>query len=379
MRRMQASGLSEGDLAARLGEPPKRPGRGPVAWIHLGPSHREGTATALAERLAEEDPDIDLVATADRPEAGAPAAPPAPADHPGFAAAFLDRLRPAAMIWAAPAPRPILMDEALGRGLRPIVVGGPREADIERVGRRVARHLFEPARRALASGFAEAQALSRLGVPAPPREIVGPLQARPLVRPVDEGRRAALAGALAGRPVWLAAGTPGGMVRDLLDAQTELRRRAHRAILILETAAPPPPDADGVLRTSGGDGALPDVGISVLIVPPGETGLWARLASVTLLAGTLAGEGADPMLPAALGSAVIHGGPHGALDAAGGAVRIGSVAQVAAAVEDLLAPDRAAVLARAGWELATDGAEATDRLVAEILAAVDEAPAGAAA
>lgn len=166
----------------------------------------------------------------------------------------------------------------------------------------------------------------------------------------------------------------------------------------------------------------------------GELGLWYRLSPVTFMGGTLgqAGgeEGAgteypaarDPLEAAALGSVVIHGpavGAHAAAFArllraraswavpgigpqpapaapqAVGRARIrtwlggllprrpGTVlravdpaeipaAALAEAVISLLAPDRVATLARAAWEVATEGAEATERVVDLVLAALDE-------
>ena len=352
------------EAEARRGRPPPVEGDA-VAWLHAGDALGRGALSVLRQRLSEEDPSIALAVTG---RAGT--APPD--DYPGFVRAFLDAWRPAAMVWAEPGFRPILQGEALERGLRPIIVGGPREHDVERTGRRVGRFLCAPTRIALVAGYAEAETLRRLGVPATHVEVTGDLQSVPSVPAVDEERLGALAAALAGRPVWLAAGTPSALVPSLSAAQGELRRRMHKALMILETDTPPAPKS-GIVRADA-DTGLPDRETAILVVPPGTRGLWARLASVTVLSDTLAGDPGDPSVPAALGSAVIHAGPPSPLDALGGAVRIASAAQVAAAVEDLLAPDRAAILARVGWDLATEGAEATDRLVAEIIAAVDDAP-----
>jgi 3-deoxy-D-manno-octulosonic-acid transferase len=105
---------------------------------------------------------------------------------------------------------------------------------------------------------------------------------------------------------------------------------------------------------------------------PQEFGLWYRLAPVSFLGGTLAGQGAlrNPLEAAALGSAILHGprtGVHGAafgrLGAARAARAVASGNDLAEALGDLLAPDKAAKLAHAAWAVVSDGAEATERVL----------------
>lgn len=356
---------------ARWGEMPDA-GPAPVVWVHAGAGVPRAALDLLRAQVAEADPDIAFALTRE-PDHPEPAlAPPVPDEHPGFAAALLDRWRPAALVWAGQPVRPILLTAAGARGLRPVIAGGPMPADVERAGRAQSRLALGSARIALAGGYSQAEALRRAGVPASRIEVVGPLQSNAGALPIDEPHHEALSRALAGRPVWLAAGVPRDMIGDILEAQIELRRRTHRAILVLE--AENPPEGPGIVAEHD----MPGPEDAVLAVRPGRRGLWARLAQVTVLVGTLRGAEMDTLVPAAVGSAVIHGGPPGRLDAAGGAVRIGNAAQVVAAVEDLLAPDRAAILARAGWEVATEGAEATVRLAQAILDAVDDAPPGTA-
>ncbi|PRY92796.1 3-deoxy-D-manno-octulosonic-acid transferase [Hasllibacter halocynthiae] len=347
-------------------------GPAPVVWLHAGATLSASALEVVRAQVAEEDSGITFALTREPDHAEADIGLPVPEDRPGFAAALLDRWRPAALVWAGGPVRPILLAAAAQRGLMPILAGGPDGSEIERVGRANARLALGGARIALPADHAQAEALRRVGIPKARIKVAGPLLGTAAAPPVDEARRQELASALAGRPVWLAAGAPAGMVADLLEAQAELRRRAHRVLLVLE--ADEPPEGPGIVSEHG----TPGFDDSVLAVRPGQQGLWARLAAVTVLAGTLDGRQMDPLVPASVGSAVIHGGPPGRLDAAGGAVRIGGPAQIVAAVEDLLAPDRAAILARAGWEVATEGAEATAMLTQAILDAVDDAPPGTA-
>ena len=97
-----------------------------------------------------------------------------------------------------------------------------------------------------------------------------------------------------------------------------------------------------------------------------------RLAPVTFLGGSLVSGvgGRDPFEAAALGSAILYGPNVGRYLAAYsrlasvGAARIVKDAEtLAGAVQRLSAPDQAAAMAHAAWEVVTQGAEATDRLL----------------
>ena len=101
------------------------------------------------------------------------------------------------------------------------------------------------------------------------------------------------------------------------------------------------------------------------------------------LGGSLAGTGClrDPLEPAALGSAILYGprpGPFGTtfgrLGAARAARAVGSTADLAEALGDLLSPDRAARLAQAAWAVASDGAEVTERVMDLIRRIMDGDP-----
>ena len=78
----------------------------------------------------------------------------------------------------------------------------------------------------------------------------------------------------------------------------------------------------------------------------------------------------SPLDAAALGSAVLFGPHVGAhadtytrLTAAGAARTVTSAETLGSALLTLIAPDHAATMALSGWQIATEGAELTDRLV----------------
>jgi 3-deoxy-D-manno-octulosonic-acid transferase len=95
------------------------------------------------------------------------------------------------------------------------------------------------------------------------------------------------------------------------------------------------------------------------------------MAPVSFLGGSLvAGHNCvDPLEAAALGSAILYGprvGKHlqsySRLAAAGAARIINDSAALGMAVSRLVAPDQAAIMAHAGWDVISEGAALTDRI-----------------
>ena len=177
-------------------------------------------------------------------------------------------------------------------------------------------------------------------------------------------------------------------LKAIIEAQLKVSRMALRLLLILV----PDDETDGDefherLRDWGlntarwSDGEMPDEACQVLLADTwGDLGLWYRLSPVTLMASSLSQGhgGGDPYEPAALGSAVLYGPYVGrylstySKFAAAGAARIVKDAEgLALALQQLLAPDQAAIMAAAGWELASAGAEATDRVINLLLDTLD--------
>ena len=286
--------------------------------------------------------------------------------------AFLAEHRVAAVLWAAPPIDPVRLDAALAR---PVVLlpfpdlwsalpGGPirRRAASDVLGRCTL----------LAQHGADARAVRRLARGPLEVAVIGEMQDGAAVPEHDEPRRARIAAALAGRPVWFAVAAPAGRRNAVLAAHEALVARVHRALLVIEdpdaapaAAIPEPGPQDSVLRVAGS----------------GERGLWYRAAPVTLMADTFdPGATADPLAPAALGSAILHGpapGPRAAsydrLRRAGAARRLAGPDAIAAGVEELLRPEAAARQAGAGWAEVTRGAEATDRAAAGVVGALERA------
>lgn len=246
--------------------------------------------------------------------------------------------------------------------------------------------------------------LSRVLVPdgatreAALREGIAPLRveilgtALPVLPPLpcNQHELAALRPLLRDRPVWLAASLPRRELTAVMAAHEWLLSARHRALLIIAPASARDADAMAVTLAERGmsvariEDSDPSPETQVLLAEDSaELGLWYRLASVTYAGGTLIQEAESiprhPFEPAGLGTAIVHGplmGDHAAqwraLDRAGGARQIRGPLALPRVIEELSAPDTAARLARAAWEVATEGADITRRIAQAVLSDLPE-------
>ena len=287
------------------------------------------------------------------------------------------------MVHLGPIARPVLVGTALDA--MPVILAGPPPVPGRGLRARAARVRVPALHAILPTDEAAARALASMG--ADPARIAPPGRLRELAAApegTEDPRRAHLAEALSGRPVWFAALVPDAEMSLVLDAHDAVLRRAHRAILILQPETAPPPALAG---TRGLDDAPGEEARIVLARPGDPPDLCHRLAAVSYIGGGFSGGLRLPPGPAAaLGSAILHGpslGPQAAamapLALAGATVRVARPSALGEAVERHLSPDRAAALAEAAWAAVTEGAETTDRLAALIVDALDGVPPGVAA
>jgi 3-deoxy-D-manno-octulosonic-acid transferase len=350
---------------------------GRLIWLH---APREGALQGLmhlANKLAEEDGIATLV-TGPR---GA-GQMPAPADQPADVRAFLGHWKPDAIVLADGEIRPALLFEAEARGIPAMVVDG-REPSLVR-GRDgwfpgLMRGAVQSLRNVFALDEAAAQSYRKAG--AAQVDVLGRMEAVSAALACHEGERAALAEVMKARPIWLAAAVPQAEEAAVIAAHSAALRLSHRLLLILVPEQPARAEAlaaqleamEGWIVARRALDEEPDSETAVYLPDSAEEyGLWYRLAPVTYIGGSLAGEGAlrNPLEPAALGSAIIYGprpGPYGTvfgrLGAARAARAVGSASDLAEALGDLLAPDRAALAAQAAWAVASDGAEVTETVL----------------
>lgn len=387
----QAFGLPLGPVGG-VARPPRPAGK--LVWLHAPTPEAARPMAELGRRILLDEGFPVLLTSPVAVGAGSDLiVQTVPADTLAEVRAFLDHWRPDAAFMAEGELRPTLIEQTSERLIPLALIDGvaPRVlAGRERWWPGQIRGLLSRFRHIFAVDEDAARAFRRAGSPPDITQVAGRLEDGSLALPCTEAERAALARLLATRPVWLAAGIPEPEEAAVIAAHHSALKLAHRLLLIVV-----PKDADRaaplaarmedegwtVARRSADE--EPDAETEVFMADgTAELGLWYRLAPVTWLGGSLT-EGCvrDPLEAASLGSAIIHGprpGPHGAtfarLRKARGAMVVPSAADLPEALSDLLAPDRAARLAHAGWAVASDGTDVTDRIVALVGRLVDAAP-----
>ena len=241
----------------------------------------------------------------------------------------------------------------------------------------------------LVGDLATQTVIKSVGIPPKRIEVSGVLERGDDALLCNEAERDTIAKLLDSRPVWLAAGINVAEVAPVLAAHKQVMRRSHRMLLII--VPEDPENADNyasVLETCGMDysrrsaGDEPESDTQIYLADAeGELGLWYRLAPVSFIGQTLAGrsgEGPNPFDAAALGSVVLHGpglAPHQnafrRLARAGASKQVAHSGELALSVEALLAPDKAAEMAHAAWQISTAGAEVMERVIELIEEALD--------
>lgn len=383
--------------AERLGQTTFPRPDGPLVWIHIGQESEAVGIPDLIERLREERDDLEVLITSTVFDREHPLLSRLPADvihqyapyGDGEAPQrFLEHWQPDLCIWSENRLEPALLQSAFSAEIESIMIDArvPERPGIKWIpGLR--RELLRGFSRILAGDDTAYRGLTALGVSPEHLEQVGFLQEGTAPLPCSQAERDMIAEMLDARPVWFAVGVSEKEIDTVVAAHQRAIRRSHRLLLVLM----PEPEAIGPkiaekLENEGWQVGLrsvedePESEIEIYVADlPDEQGLWYRLAPVCLMGGTLAnGVLRSPFEAAALGSAVLYGpniGPwresYERLRDAGAARAVSETASLAGAVEYLLAPDKAAEMAAAAWEVTTSGAEATDRVVEVILEALD--------
>lgn len=357
--------------------------------MHASSSHQAGPVAAIAKELSHlrGEPVHALFTTPDP----APLIPSvaevvihqlAPGETPGSLTRFFDHWQPDLGIMLGFPDRPNLIKEAAARDIL-MYLATPERGTMTDV-RRLAYtpgDILSQFKTGFAASTAEADVLTRhlegapLGI-----EVLGPLSDTTHALPCNDAECDALAAQLANRPIWLAAGITRAEIDLIERAHRKAFSAAHRLMLILvpyDIAAAKQITKE--LESKGWSTALRstagrlDLDTQVLIADVAdEMGLWYRLAPTTFVGGTFDPDGpvGDPFDPAALGSAVLHGpetGPTPArfkrLTEANASLLVRDEKELGLAVQSLLAPDKAAALAQAGWATTTESAQVIERMV----------------
>lgn len=295
---------------------------------------------------------------------------------------FLERWQPDLAVWSDFVLRPTLLDRTKRHGVPVILINARLSVTAFRRWRflrGMVGSLLERFDRVLVQDDASAGYFQALGVPKDRIAVTGALKEGSLPLPHDEAERRALAQALGGRAVWLAAGIYTAEMADILTAFRHARRSFPEVLLVIAPEAPENGRAftdlcrnDGykVAQRSTRDTITKRTDIYVADTL-GEMGLWYRLSPVAFLGGSLVQQGGhNPFEAAALGSAILHGphvtdftGPYRKLTEAGACVEIADGADLAQALKQTLVPERAAEMATAAWIAGSEGAEVTDMVL----------------
>jgi len=409
----RATGFAERKLSERLAQGKEDAARlderrgiaarprptGPLIWFHAASVGESLALLELIRRLLEEQPDLHiLVTTGTVSSAGVMAdrLPPraihqfVPLDARAFVTRFLDHWRPDVAIWTESELWPCLIVETHRRGIAMLLLNARMSKashDKWRFLRGMARSLLERFDRALVQDDLTEIYLRRLGMNPGRMEVTGTLKEGAAALPVSEADLTAMRSDLGGRPVWLAAATHPGEEEKVLEAHKGALRANPRLLLILVPRHAERGDAIAEMlqaqgwafnRRTAGEGAEPEAQV-YLADTMGEMGLWYRLSPISFVGGSLEPIGGhNPFEPAALGSAILHGpyvtnfvDIYQRLTEARAARLVSSPGSLAEAVDDLLAPDRCAAMATAAWEVASSGADVTDRALEVVLDALD--------
>ncbi len=307
-----------------------------------------------------------------------------PLDVPRYMRRFLDHWQPEIGLICESEIWPNMIIEAHRRDIPLVMVNGRMsERSFRRWGRmpETARAMISGFEICLAQSQADGARLAELG--APRVNIAGNLKFDVAPPPADPNAMAILDGLVAGRPLWVAASTHPGEDEQVVDVHLRLREALPGLLTIIVPRHPARGvEIERMVKDQGlsvgrrAQGLSPDSAVEVYIADTlGEIGLFFRLASVVFMGATLVPNGGhNPIEPAKLGAAIVHG-PHvanaaevfAALDAAGGALMVKDSEALARVVYYWLSDPRAARdAARAASTTVEDMAGAVPRTMQAI-------------
>jgi 3-deoxy-D-manno-octulosonic-acid transferase len=388
----ERKGLEEGArLAERQGWPSRARPAGHVIWVHGASIGETLSLLPVVERLTQRGVSV-LVTSGTRTSAALVARrlPPGafhqfvPIDVPRYIRRFLDHWKPDVALVAESEIWPNTIVELDRRGVPLIMVNGrmsDRSFQRWQALPKVIGSLLSRFALCLTQTVEDAERLARLG--APRVAVAGNLKFDAPPPPADPRLVAQLSGLIAGRPVWLAASTHPGEEEIIVAVHRALMQlHPHLLTIIVPRHPNRGPEIAGIAERSGlraarrSEGVPPDRAADVYVADTvGEMGLFYRLAPIVLMGGSLVAHGGqNPIEPAKLGGAVLHG-PHvhnfteiyAALDESRGALMVRDHQALARAVAELLShPSLAREMARAAADTVQSLCGALDRTLQSI-------------
>ncbi len=329
LRRRLAHGKEDAArFTERLGRPVLARPPGPLVWMHAASVGEALSVLPLIERILEARSDAHLTLTTGTVTSARLMAERLPAralhqyvpvDRARNIRGFLGHWRPDLAIWAESEFWPNLILEAAARGTPMVLVNARVSARSYRRWRRLPKligPLLEAFALCLAQSEDEAASLKSLG--AGNVVVTGNLKYDAPPLPVDSAALAAFTEMAPGRPLWLAASTHAGEEKAAGAVHAALKSTLGGLLTVI---VPRHPERGaeiktlleaaglGVARRSQGEAVAPETDI-YLADTLGELGLFYRAAAVVFVGGSLVRHGGqNPLEPARLDCALLHG-PH---------------------------------------------------------------------
>jgi len=374
--------------------------KGELIWLHAAEAGSLIAVQDLANRLCANRLGINVLITVPdqgllepaRGDIGGHLLQTIPNEHPVSIATFLDHWRPDACVWTWGSLRPNLILETAARRCPLFMIDadtGGFDGRRDRWLPDLTRGLLSAFEAVLTRSDAGMRRLVNLGMPRDKVELASPLMAGGQALPCNDRDLADLSQALVGRPVWFATRVLPQELQTVMSAHRQALRLSHRLLLILHPAERGSAAAvvqqilDRGFRAmlwTGED--FPDDYMQVMVDDdPAHIGLFYRIAPVSFLGSSLFSDhgGCDPFEAAALGSAVLYGPKvrhfmpsYTRLAAAGAARIVNDAPALGTAISRLIAPDQAATMAHAGWDVISQGAALTDRVIDLVQDALDQ-------
>jgi 3-deoxy-D-manno-octulosonic-acid transferase len=360
-------------LDERLGIASRPRPEGSLVWLH-GASLGEGLSLLpLVDRLIQRDMEVlvtsGTVSSAHVLAARLPSGAThqyAPLDAPKFINRFLDHWQPDIVLFAESEIWPNVIAAVHARKI-PLFLVNARisRKSVERWQRAPAscKRLLEMVDLCLAQDSENAARF--LGLGAPRVRVAGNLKFDVAPPPAASGQLAEFNGAVGARPLWVAVSTHVGEEEIVFAAHAEVAQRIPGLLTVIVPRHPErgehiaylafARELEVGLRSAG---AEPRRGTDIYVADTiGELGIFLRAASLVFMGKSLVAEGGqNPIEPAKLGCAILHG-PHvenfadvyGELSQARAAARVTDAETLARAVHFLLSePSRMRKMGRAG-------------------------------
>jgi 3-deoxy-D-manno-octulosonic-acid transferase len=360
-RRMQRGKEHRLRLPERRGVSAMARPPGPLVWLHGASVGELISVLPLIERIRARE--VSVLVTSGTVTSGGLAEQRlprgvihqfVPLDVPMFVRRFLDHWHPDLALFVESDLWPNIVIETSQRGVPMILVNGRLSENSFRRWRHLPNTIVNLLRRldlCLARSAADAERFRELG--ASHVVIAGDLKLDGPAPPADPAKLAALRSAIGSRPAIAAASTHAGEETAVIDAHRRLRKNFPGLLTLIAPRHPERGAGVAAIARGGGlktrlrsRGELPDATTDIYVADTvGELGLVYRLAPIVFVGGSLVRHGGqNPIEPAKLGAAILHG-PHvwnfaeiyAALDRAHGAEPVADASKLTAGFGALLA------------------------------------------